>query len=282
MFDYTLIKYKKTVWLPASDWSCRVVSLGFFVMKQERPGMMHLKNVTKNSWLLLRPAFEPREERALRGSGRVATAGPGPGRCLWRRGKEDPEPAGRCPGRDELLKAGSSSPRSPSVPLPPGAHRGARADSPPGAADAKGWRARVGLVRGSRARETEANVRPTHLPSRHGVRRAQPPSAGIRPPGGRMGRALRLKPPSPRRSTRGPGGGAEPRSRLGDLLANGFTSYLSPDCSEESWFWLEILMTWPHSQRVAALASLFYLPFCSRKTLFSWFTYRLIHCSNLN
>lgn len=121
MFDYTLIKYKKTVWLPASDWSCRVVSLGFFVMKQERPGMMHLKNVTKNSWLLLRPALEPREERALRGSGRVAAAGRGPGRCLRRRGKEDPGPAGRCRGRDELLKARSSSPRSPfaSPPRPP-------------------------------------------------------------------------------------------------------------------------------------------------------------------
>lgn len=119
MFDYTLIKYKKTVWLPASDWSCRVVSLGFFVMKQERPGMMHLKNVTKNSWLLLRPALEPREERALRGSGRVAAAGRGPGRCLRRRGKEDPGPAGRCPGRDELLKAGSSSPRSPFASPPP-------------------------------------------------------------------------------------------------------------------------------------------------------------------
>lgn len=28
MFDYTLIKYKKTVWLPATDWSCRVASTG--------------------------------------------------------------------------------------------------------------------------------------------------------------------------------------------------------------------------------------------------------------
>lgn len=56
----------------------------------------------------------------------------------------------------------------------------------------KEWRARVGLVHGSRARETAANARPTHLPSCHGARRARPPSAGIRPPGDRMGRALRL------------------------------------------------------------------------------------------
>lgn len=211
MFDYTLIKYKKTVWLPASDWSCRVVSLGFFVMKQERPGMMHLKNVTKNSWLLLRPAFEPREERALRGSGRVAAAGRGPGRCLWRRGREDPEPAGRCPGRDELLKAGSSSPRSPSAtPPPPPARSTPRRPGrlPTGPADAKGWRARVGQVRGSRARETAANARPTHLPSRQGARRAQPPSAGIRPPGGQDGQSSPTKATYPQAVHEGSGSGS--------------------------------------------------------------------------
>lgn len=53
MFDYTLIKYKKTVCLPMSDWSCRAVSEGIFfflpVMKQGGPqrGWNSLKKVGK-------------------------------------------------------------------------------------------------------------------------------------------------------------------------------------------------------------------------------------------
>lgn len=233
---------------------------------------MHLKNVTKKQLTITQTCF-----RATRGAG-AERLGPG-GRCRPRTGAVSVAPREGGPGaRGALPGQGRAaegrvllSPLTFCNPPPPPARSTPRRPGrlPTGPADAKGWRARVGQVRGSRARETAANARPTHLPSCQGTRRAQPPSAGIRPPGGRMGRALRLKPPTPRRSTRGPGRGAEPRSRLGDLLATRFTSYLSPDCSEESWFWLEIPMTSPHSQRVAALASLLCLPFCSRKTLFS-------------
>lgn len=140
----------------------------------------------------------------------MTAAGRRTGPCLRRRGREDPEPAGRCPGRGERLKAGFSSLRSPSAPwstprrpgrLPTGCRGREGVASPSGSGPRVTCPGDCGQCQAHALALSPRGSAGTTALRGHSTARGQD------------GQGSPTKPPSstPRRSTRDPDGGAEPR-----------------------------------------------------------------------